>query len=192
MTSSHTWKHINLNHTLCCSYQWLQRCVIWERLCWQLLLQAKRCRIRQTDRLFSSTKCLSETVMTGRTQRRGLGRSVTDPPGETRLSWRCCKIKVWNLQEDDRRARHRKVNCCQSGFESCWRWLQQRRDWITLSYFLCFSFFSPLTWLASPAGSPHPQAREPVTTSAFFMTLTAGWPWAAWGRVMTDRRTPLN
>ena len=77
--------------------------------------------------------------------------------------------RVWNLRQDDRRVRHRKVNCCQSGFESCSRWRQQRRNWITLS-FLCVSsfFFPPFTWLASPAVSPRPQARRPVTYPAFY------------------------
>lgn len=35
--------------------------------------------------------------------------------------------QLWNLKGNVRHVRHRKVNCCQSSYESCPRWLQQRR-----------------------------------------------------------------
>lgn len=163
MTSSHThtWKHTltqNHNQALYRSYQLPHRYVIRETWRWQLLLHAKRCRISQTDRLFSSTKCLSEAVITGRTRRRGLGHSVTDTLGkracrggvatsglEFAVGWKTCQAQEGKLLSI-----------------RLWEPLEVTATKEKLNHFF------PVTWSVLPRGSPRPRARRPVTTSAFF------------------------
>lgn len=69
---------------------------------------------------------------------------------------------IWNWRQNDRHVRHRKVNAVNLTLKKGLTWLQQRRDWITLSFlvFLCFSF----TWLTVTVGSAPPMARRPAPT----------------------------
>lgn len=79
-----------------------------------------------------------------------------------------------------------------TGMPSIWLWkrLDNKGGTESPCHFWCFFVSLSPGWLwlqgqllQRPAGQHQP---------LWFMSLTSGWPQAAWGRVMTSKRKPLN